>query len=618
MHKIFDLLKRFRRDESGAFLVLFGVLAIVLIATSGAVVDFTYMQTARSRAQTALDAAALGLQSKMATTDEAKLRRQAEDLVRERLADPAITVVVSGAAKDIANGKLNLVGKVTVPTAFVQLVGISSITANISSESTRGSVDLEVSVALDTTGSMAKDTKAKTDKIGDLINATNSLIDIVVQDTQPPLAPSYSKMAIVPYSSAVNVGTYADTVRGTVPPGNRITGAAWAASSAVTVTGVTNANPAVVTTSGTHGLALNDTVYFSGLKGMTQLNGNYYTVSKANTTTTFTLNLDTSNTKNYTAFASGNTPQVTKCQVAKCEVVVTSPSHGFNSSARVRVDGVGGMTNINATWPLTSTTTTTVVLNGSFGPSYPAYTSGGSLYCVTYGCQWYYFATAGSGYNTLPVTTCVSERTVNAYTDASPATTKLSYQYAPSGNSCITQTIMPLSTNKTALHGLAGSLTAGGSTAGHLGLAWAWYMLAPNFGSLWPAASQPAAYKKTNLIKAVILMTDGFFNSAYCNGVITGNLADSGSTSEHTACAPVDTSLNQAKALCTAIKASGITLYTVGFYIASNSSDDVAARTFLSACATDPGHFYQADNGAALIAAFKAIGQGLSELRLSK
>ena len=72
MRRFTDLLKRFRRDERGAFLVLFAVLAIVLIATSGAVVDFTYMQTARTRAQTALDAAALALQAADRTTDDGR------------------------------------------------------------------------------------------------------------------------------------------------------------------------------------------------------------------------------------------------------------------------------------------------------------------------------------------------------------------------------------------------------------------------------------------------------------------------------------------------------------------------------------------------------------------
>ena len=41
MQRFARLLSRFRKDESGAFMVLFAVLALVLIATSGAVVDFT-------------------------------------------------------------------------------------------------------------------------------------------------------------------------------------------------------------------------------------------------------------------------------------------------------------------------------------------------------------------------------------------------------------------------------------------------------------------------------------------------------------------------------------------------------------------------------------------------
>ena len=78
MRRFTDLLKRFRRDESGAVLVLFAVLALVLIATSGAVVDFTYMQTARSRAQNALDAAALALQSRISTDNNATLISKAQ------------------------------------------------------------------------------------------------------------------------------------------------------------------------------------------------------------------------------------------------------------------------------------------------------------------------------------------------------------------------------------------------------------------------------------------------------------------------------------------------------------------------------------------------------------
>ena len=50
-------------------------------------------------------------------------------------------------------------------------------------------------------------------KIEALRRALAKLIDAVVMEAQEP---SYSKMALVPYSTAVNVGAYATAVRGTI------------------------------------------------------------------------------------------------------------------------------------------------------------------------------------------------------------------------------------------------------------------------------------------------------------------------------------------------------------------------------------------------------------------
>ena len=155
MRRLQDLLKRFRRDESGAFLVIFAVLALVLLATSGAVVDFTYMQTARSRAQNALDAAALALQAKVGTYTVQQIKDKSKAIVDERIADSAIVSQVNSATPDTTNGKLTLQAQITVPTAFIQLIGIRTITAQLTSQATKGSKNLEISVALDITGSMA-------------------------------------------------------------------------------------------------------------------------------------------------------------------------------------------------------------------------------------------------------------------------------------------------------------------------------------------------------------------------------------------------------------------------------------------------------------------------------
>ena len=613
MPNFLKLIQRFRKDERGAFMVIFAVLALVLIATSGAVVDFTRVQQARTRTQTALDSAALALQTQISTQTTAQLKTKAQSFLVERLNDTDVTATVSAVTVDIPAGKLNIQANIIVPTAFVQMIGISTIRANMESEVTRGSSDVEVSVALDTTGSMAGS------KISDLIDATNTLIDLVVQTTQTP---TYTKMAIVPWGNSVNVGGLATSVRGTIRGPWTITGATWMSGTAKTVSAVTKANPGIVTTSTAHGFSTGDYVYFSGITGMTQINNKIYQITTTSTTK-FKLNITAStwvNTTSYGTFSTSGTPRVTKCLNSTCSVVVTtSGTHGLVTGETTQITGVSGMTQLNNNYyTVGARTTNTFVLSGTSGPSFSTYTSGGSSACIIFGCSQFYFQNANSGYNQYTPSTCVTERTTHAADDTAPSTTPMSINYPPtSGNTCITQTIVPLTSDKVALHALANSLTASGSTAGQLGLAWGWYMIAPNFGYLWPT-SAPGAYGKANLIKAVVLMTDGAFNTAYCQGVIAADSGSgSGSDSDHINCnATNGSSLSQAQDLCDAIKVdtNHIILYTVGFDLGSNTT----ALNFLRDCATAPSYFFQADTGTDLATAFKAIAESLSELRLSK
>ena len=64
-------------------------------------------------------------------------------------------------------------------------------------------------------------------------------------------------------------------------------GLAWDGGAAKTITGITNANPCVVTCAA-HGLSDGDHVYIAGVGGTTELNGNYYTIDNK-TTNTFEL-----------------------------------------------------------------------------------------------------------------------------------------------------------------------------------------------------------------------------------------------------------------------------------------------------------------------------------------
>ena len=123
-----------------------------------------------------------------------------------------------------------------------------------------------------------------------------------------------------------------------------------------------------------------------------------------------------------------------------------------------------------------------------------------------------------------------------------------------------------------------------------------------------PAApfSEGAAYDAANKMprKALVLMTDGANTRVFKNS--DGSHSDLGST------APTKVNSDTSK-VCTEAKAKNIEVFTVAFAVT-----DTAAKTMLQGCATDAAHYYDATNSAALAAAFQAIGQSLTSLRLSQ
>jgi len=205
---------------------------------------------------------------------------------------------------------------------------------------------------------------------------------------------------------------------------------------------------------------------------------------------------------------------------------------------------------------------------------------------------------------TGPLVTCVTERIgPNTDTDAAPGPS--SYLGAPNqgqpgvdnysaDGTCNVAgrelpQVMPLTGDKAALLAAIQGFTVGGVTPGHLGTAWAWYLISPDWSGIWPADSQPHPYDNKTL-KVVVLMTDGEYNTQY---------------------SAVD-SKTQARALCTAMKAEGVVVFTIGFgLVAGNASDDVARNT-LRTCATDANHFFFPYDGAELRAVFQNIGQQIA------
>lgn len=607
-----QLLARFRRDERGVFAVLFGIMAVVLIAMAGAVVDYAHVVQVQTRAQLALDSAALGLQKTIYTTptptsDATKIKAAA--VVTERLADTSIGVSIDTANIDVTAGSLELAGSVTVPTAFVRLIGFPNIVARVKAQAIRGSTQLEVAASLDITGSM------EGDPLASLQTATNNLITTLLGTSNTSTT---TRIALIPWSFSANLGSYATSVRGNITGSTTITNITWKSGSAKTITAISRANPAVVTSNG-HGFSNGDVVYLSGISGMTyscggrstcSLNGKYYTVASA---TTNTFALSGINSSSYNSYSSGGSAQ--KCATAGCQLTVTSASHGLANGETVRITDVVGMSINDSDFTVASATTNTFLLSGSTGYSYGDYSSGGKAWCERYGCTYYYFTNADGNARVYNITNCPSERTTNAYTEDPPTTTLFGLVYRSTTSDCTDlPAVIPLTNDSTTLSDTVNNFTAYGSTAGHLGIAWAWYMLSPNFGYLWPSANRPAAYGTSGLQKIAIFMTDGDFNTPYCNGVVAADaLTGSGGSSTHIDCnAPNGASATQATSICSAMKLAGIKIYTIGFNVSSTN------QTLLTGCSSGSDYDFFPTTTSELESVFTEIANSIQNLRVAK
>lgn len=162
---------------------------------------------------------------------------------------------------------------------------------------------------------------------------------------------------------------------------------------------------------------------------------------------------------------------------------------------------------------------------------------------------------------------------------------------------CPPPIVKPLTDDKQSLISEVNGYSANGATAGHLGIQWAWNLISDNWGGVWGGASKPDDYQKVKdkkLMKAVVLMTDGDFNTRYSG----------------------PSSANQAVELCKAMKAKDVIVFSVGFGL--GNSNPIATST-LKACAT-PGedYFAAAEDEEDLKAAFRQFAGTLTKLRLSR
>jgi len=394
-----------------------------------------------------------------------------------------------------------------------------------------------------------------------------------------------------------------------------------------------------VTTSTAHDFSASDRIYIWGVTNDTSSGSTSINTTPGTTITpenpsgsVFYLPGDG---RNYYRRSSGGS--VAECARTDCRTVVTSAGHGLETGDKVEIRNVTGPTGFNygtkgvlsdnappaaigtdasarRYWTITKLSNDQFTIDDS-KPSLSnvsaTFSGAATAQCLEYGCARTFREEDTASYM---ASTCLVERPTGteAYTDASPSSAGLGIYYTSDGSCTTTNYVTPLTSNKTRLNTAIDNLSTGGATAGQLGAAWGWYMISPNFKDIWDdeTENKPANYDEDDLVKVVVLMTDGEFNEQSCMGISTDNL----SSAYETANCDGQTPFEQAQTICTNMKAADVVVYAVGLQLGT-STDTI---NFLTNCASNPQYAHLASDTAELQVAFKKIAQSISRLRLSK
>jgi len=190
-------LQRFAKSEDGMTLPMLALMFVSLSGFVGTSVDVARLQLVQSRLSFALDAAGLAAGSTMNTTNlTTEVTKYLNANFPQGYMDSTTPSIATSASED--NMVIDLTATTTLPTTFMNVLGVSTMTVTAKSQVTRTSSGLELVMALDNTGSMAGS------KLSSLKNAATSLVNILYgsKTTVKDLW-----IGLVPFSATVNIGT---------------------------------------------------------------------------------------------------------------------------------------------------------------------------------------------------------------------------------------------------------------------------------------------------------------------------------------------------------------------------------------------------------------------------
>ena len=203
-----SVIDRASSDDRGSVAIIFALLVTVLFGVVALAVDMARAQSLASKINSALDAAALaGAKALDRGADDAEVKADAKAFFDAQMANLKISdtsMTPFSATINKSESTVTTAVDADMGTTFGGMLGAAKITLAKSSSVMYKTRDVELSMALDVTGSMNDGSK-----IADMRAAAKSVLDVLFADAKNDMT---ARVALVPWSASVNAGPLAATV----------------------------------------------------------------------------------------------------------------------------------------------------------------------------------------------------------------------------------------------------------------------------------------------------------------------------------------------------------------------------------------------------------------------
>ncbi len=582
-----------RSDERGNVALIFALALTPAMVAIGAAIDYSTYTKGKAQVQTTTDAVALALAKTLTPTSTGDgLKTTAQNMLAAYSQEMAVGLVGSPVLSN-NNGQLCISTTGNVTSTIASLL---SSTATVVHGSTcvvyASGGPYEVALVLDNTGSMGNTTSEGTSKL----DAAKAAAKALIAQLNPTGGTASATFSIVPFTTSVNVGT-------------QYAGMSWL-----------------------------DTAGASSIHWQ-----NYTRPTGASWLPTSRFDLFTQ---------TGTT-------WAGCIEERPDPYLVTDTAANT---GTPDTMYVPYLWPDEGD------LYGGELASLPGSTFGSGRNAVTYGSSTYTKTDNGQNnylydFGGVCVASAIDKYEVADIADAiskGSGATKLCKYKGVSGvsssvsnsgpnHNCISNPLLPLTQDITALNAKIDSMQSGGTTNLLPGFLWGWRTISSNGPFADPTTianaptgtQTPKAYTAKNNTKVIVFMTDGFNNWSSSNYVYgseynalgyyvnnrlsnyggTTNPPPSGGSYSTNNNGPTTSSNWRAQmdsallAACANAKNAGVIVFTVGFSIPGDTID-TEGLNLLRQCATSQDKAFVSANGTDILNAFKQIGIGLSNLRI--